>query len=62
MEIKLLSASLAQASFSAKQVLANKAKVAAIKNIEMYALMESAGQAVFHHMIKNILKMKPRTI
>jgi len=56
MEIKLLSASLPQAAFSAKQVLANEAEVAAIKNIEMYALMESAGQAVFDHMMNKYFK------
>ena len=56
MEIKLLNASLPQRAFSAKQVLTHEAKVAAIKNIEMYALMKSAGQAVFHHMMKKYFK------
>jgi hydroxyethylthiazole kinase-like uncharacterized protein yjeF len=56
MEIKLLSASLPQAAFSAKQVLANEAKVAAIENIEMYSLMKNAGQAVFQHIKQKYLQ------
>ncbi|MBA6397237.1 NAD(P)H-hydrate dehydratase [Colwellia sp. BRX10-4] len=56
MEIKLLNASLPQAAFSAKQVLANEAKVAAIENIEMYSLMKNAGQAVFQHIKQKYLQ------
>jgi len=50
MKAKLLTASLPQAAFSAKQVLSNEAKVAQKQNIKMYSLMKSAGEAIFQHM------------
>jgi len=49
MNTKLLTASLPQAAFSAKQVLCNEEKVAQKQNIKMYSLMKSAGDAIFQH-------------